>query len=153
MVMRTRKRWGLLVVGAAILLLLILYPWFGCAIDRNQVQVSLNKRWSALTLAGAAVGLSFNITNSANCDLHLESVRITVQTATYRDGMVEKLGFTETQGKTGVIPPGQTEEVDFTFDHTFRGSPTQLSMRVEMIFREVGTIMVFDGEAQIPART
>jgi len=150
---RTRKRWGLLVVGAAILLLLILYPWFGCTIDRTQVQVSLNKRWSALTLEGAAAGLSFNVTNGANCDLHLESVRITVHTATSRDGTVENLEFIENQDKTGVIPPGHTEEVDFTFDHVFRKTPTQLSIRVEMSFREVGAVVVFDGEAQIPLRS
>jgi uncharacterized membrane protein len=153
MVMRTRKRWGLLVVGAVILLLLMVYPWLGCTIDRNQVLVSLNKRWTMVTLEGFAVGLVFNITNAANCDLHLESVVITVHKATYRDGVVENLEFTETQDKTSVIPPGRTERVDFTFDHMLRRNPTQLTMQVEMSFREIGTIVALEGEVQMPART
>jgi len=115
--------------------------------------VLLDKRWAVPTLEGAAVGLTFGITNSANCDLHLESVSLTVHTVTYRDGMVERLEFTETQDKTSVIPPGHTMEVDFTFDHVFRGSPTQLMVRVEMSFREVGTMVVSEGEVQIPVRT
>ena len=147
-----RKRWGLLLVGALILLLLILYPWSGCTIDRKQVQVSLDKGWAALTQDGAAAGLTFNITNQGSCDLHLEAVKVTVHAATYRDGSVETLDLTETQDATTAISPGQTGKTDFTLNHMFRGSPTQLSVLVEMSFREVGTIVVFDGQVQIPVR-
>jgi hypothetical protein len=150
MVVRTRGRWVLLVIGAVILLFLILYPWWsGCAIDSNQVQVSLTRRW----VVGYAAGLTFNISNHASCDLHLERVTITVHTATYHDGSAENLEFTETQDMTIVIAPGQAEEVDFAFDHQFRSSPTQLTARVEMSFREVGTVLVLDGEVQIPPRS
>jgi len=151
-VVRTRKRWGLLLVGAVILLLLILYPWFGCTIDRDQVQVSLGKGWAALTQGGAAAGFALNVTNSGSCDLHLEAVKVTVHAATYRDGSVEELELTETQDATSTVSPRQTRQVDFIFDHMFPMSPTQLSLRVEMSFREVGTILVFDGQLQIPVR-
>jgi hypothetical protein len=113
----------------------------------------LGKGWAALTQGGAAAGFTLNITNHGSCDLHLEAVKVTVHAATYRDGSVERLDFTETQDATSAIPPGQTGKIDFTFEHMFPMSPTRLSVLVEMSLAEVGTIVVFDGEIQIPART
>lgn len=152
-VVRMRKRWGLLFVAAAILLVMIMYPWFGCSIDTKQVQVSLSKGWTVATQDGVAAGFTFNITNHGSCDLHLDAVKVTLLAATYRDGSVERLEFTEAEDKSAVIQPGHTEKGDFTFGHMFPRNPTQLKLRVEMSLREVGTIVVFEGQVEIPVRT
>jgi len=138
------------VVAALALFLLILYPWFGCTIDRSQVEVSLKKGWAVSRPDGSAVGLVLNITNHGGCDLHLAGMSVTVHKVTYRSGLVEDLEFTETQEISSTISPGRTENVDFTFDYIFRGTPVELTLRVEMSFREVGMVSAFDGELPMP---
>ena len=103
-------------------------------------------------LDGAAAGFRINVTNSGSCDLHAEEVTVTVHTTTYRDGTTDTLEFTETQRTPDTILPGKTALVDFTFDYIFKSTPTGMSMRVEILFRETGSIAVFDGEIQIPVR-
>jgi hypothetical protein len=152
-VMSTRKRWSLVVIAGVILLLLTAYPWFGCTIAKDQVEVSLNRRWFVVRTDGSAVGVTFNITNNGSCDLHLQEVAITVHNATYRDGYVDALESTETQDMTATILPHQMRELVFTFDYIFPASPVKMTMRVEMVFRETGGIVVFDGETQIPYQT
>jgi hypothetical protein len=137
------------VVAGVILLLLLAYPWFGCNVDRSEVHISLNKRWAIVTVDGSAVGLTFNVSNYASCELHLESVTVTVHSATYHDGSVHSLEFTEMEPSTKTISPGYTEEVDFTFEYIFPSSPVKLTLWVEMSLREVGPIVAFDGETEI----
>jgi hypothetical protein len=132
------------------LLLLLAYPWFGCTVDRGEVHVSLDKRWAIVRVDGSAVGLTFNVSNSAGCELHLESVTVTAHSAAYRDGSVHSLEFTETAPSTETVSPGHTEAVDFVFEYIFPSSPVKLTLWVEMSFREVGNIVVFDGEVEIP---
>jgi len=145
-----RKRWGLVVIAGVILALLIAYPWLGCTIPKDQVQVSLNRRWAVVRADGSAVGLTFNITNNGDCDLHLEETTITLQKATYIHGSEEALEFSETQEMPATILPNEMRETAFTFDYIFPASPVKMTMRVEMVFREIGSIVVFDGETQIP---
>jgi hypothetical protein len=152
-VMDVQKRWGLLVIAGAVLLLLIVYPWFSCTIPRDEIQVSLYRRWAVVRTDGSAVGLTFNITNRGSCDLHLQEVTITVDKATYRDGSADALDFTETQETPTTILPNELRELPFTFDYIFPGSPVKMTMRVEMVFRETGSVVVFDGETQIPSPT
>jgi hypothetical protein len=150
--MHVRRRLILLMAAGAIILLLFLYPWFGCTVERSEVRVVLNKRWAVPTLDGAAAGLTFNVTNYASCELHLESVTVTVHAVTYRDGSVDQLEFTEKQQKSSTISPGHLLEVDYTFDYVFPSTPVRLSIWVEMSFRESGPMVVYDGEVEILSR-
>jgi hypothetical protein len=139
-----------MVVAGAILVILVAYPWFGCTITRDQVQASLSQRWAVFVTDGSAVGLTFNLTNSGRCDLHLQEVTITVHQVTYRDESVHALEFTETQKTAATILPGEMQQIKYTFDSIFPVSPVKMTMRVEMVFMETGGIVVFDGETDIP---
>lgn len=152
MVLAVRKRLVLLAVAGAILILLVVYPMFQCSVDRSQIQVTLVRPWEVSRLEGYAVGFDLNVTNYSNCDLNLESVTVTVHTATYRNGTAEALEFTETQPTATTISHASIEEVGFTFDYIFPSYPTRLNVSVEMSFRETGPIAVFDGEVEIPYR-
>mgnify|MGYP001059453698 CR=1 FL=1 len=146
------KRWTLLLVAGVVLVLLVVYPWIGCSVDRNQVQVSLIRPWVVTRLDGSAVGFVLNVTNYSGCDLHLTAVSVTVHSATYRDGSMDVFEFTQTQDVSTVISGGHAEQVDYTFDNLFPLSPAKLALRVEISFRETGAIVVFDGEIEIPSR-
>jgi hypothetical protein len=148
-VLGLRKRRILLLLAALVVLLLVLYPSTQCRVTEADLQVSPLKAFVIPVQQGYAIGFFFNVTNRADCEIGVQSVRVMLRALVYPDGRQVTQDRQETETVSRSILPGQTSSFSYTFDSYFDYRPSRLMLRLEMTFTGSGPIVVFDGELPI----
>jgi hypothetical protein len=140
----------LLLLAALVVLLLLLYPSTQCRVTEADLQVSPLKAFVIPVQQGYAIGFLFNVTNRADCEAGVQSIRVMLSALVYPDGRQVTQDRQEIETVSRSIMPGETSGFSHTFDSFFDYRPSRMVLRLEMTFTGSGPIVVFDGEVLIP---
>jgi hypothetical protein len=142
----------LLLVGAAalVVLALLLYPSQQCHVSQSELKISPLKTFAIPVQEGYAVGFSFNVTNQASCEANARSIHVILRSLSYADGREATQNLDETESVSTTLPSGGTGLFSHTFNSYMTYRPAKLNLRVEITFAETGSVLVFDGELDVP---
>jgi len=142
----------LLLAAALIVVIVLLYPSFGCRISGDQIKASPVKPFVIIVMEGYAIGFTFNLTNVGGCEATAESIQVDLRTAVYPDGRVTDMHTTESETLRTALAPGQTKMFSYSFNSYFQFRPARLDLRIEISFGDAGRVTIFDGELPIPQK-
>jgi len=144
------RRLLLLVSAALVVLALLLYPSQQCHVGQAELKTSPLKAFVISVQEGYAVGFSFNVTNQAGCEANARNIHVVLRSVSYADGSEATQSLDETESVSTILPAGGTGLFSHTFNSYMPYRPAKLNLRVEMTFAETGTVLVFDGELDVP---
>ena len=138
--------------GALILLLVVLYSSFQCRVTRDQITVSPIRAFVVPVAEGYVLGVTFNVTNIGSCEFTAESILLTLQEITFRDGSRIVLGSSESQSLTQTIAPKESARFSYVFDSIFEKRPVKLVLKISIAFVGAGWITIFEGELGVSSQ-
>jgi hypothetical protein len=144
------RRLLLLLLAALVILALVLYPSQQCRVTEAELKISSLRAFAISVQEGYAVGFSFNVTNQAGCEVDARSMHVVLRSVSYADGTQAAQNLDETDTVSTILPAGQTGPFSHTFNSYMTYRPAKLNLRVEMTFAETGSVLVFDGELDVP---
>jgi hypothetical protein len=144
------RRLLLLFLAAVVILALVLYPSQQCHVTEAELKFSPLKAFVIPVQEGYAVGFSFNVTNQAGCQVEVRSMHVVLRSLSYADGTQAAQNLDETEAVGTTLPAGQEGLFSHSFNSYMTYRPAKLNLRVEMTFAETGTVLVFDGELDVP---
>jgi hypothetical protein len=144
------RRLLLLFLAALVILALVLYPSQQCHVTEAELKVSPLEGFVIPVQEGYAVGFSFNVTNQAGCDVNARGMHVVLRSVSYADGTQAAQNLDETEAVSVILPAGQSGLFSHSFNSYMTYRPVKLNLRVEMTFAETGTVLVFDGELDVP---
>ena len=150
-----RKNAILMLAGALVLAvaLVAIPPFFQCAVPKEKVLPSALEAFVLPTTEGYAVVVRFNVTNLSDCQLTAQSVSATLRNATNKYGEQVQIGITESQPLRQLVKPGGgSAQVSYAFDQHLDFQPIKLGLSIFVNFAEAGSILVFDGELNVPSQ-
>jgi hypothetical protein len=118
-------------------------------VTEADLQVSPLKAFVIPVQQGYAVGFFFNVTNRADCEIGVQSIRVMLRALVYPDGRQVAQDLQETETVSRSIMPGETSGFSYTFDSYFGYRPSRMVLRLEMTLTGSGPIVIFDGEVAI----
>jgi hypothetical protein len=144
------RRLLLLLSAALVILALVLYPSQQCQVKQAELKISPLKAFAISVQEGYAVGFSFNVTNQAACEVNARSIHVVLRSVSYADGTEATQNLDETEAVSTILLAEQTGLFSHTFNSYMTYRPAKLNLRVEMTFAETGSVLVFDGELDVP---